>query len=985
MSGMTDEQWRATWKIYQEISNHSSAHQESEAQEPGKQRPPRELLDNKDPAVEQAVERLLAQEEAAGGSPFDALADEFMKPQPPLREGDQVAHYRILSMLGQGGMGVVYRAEDTKLRRTVALKFLAPHILGYGDEKERFLREARAIAALQHPNICTIHEINEASGHTFIAMGFVEGESLAEALKTRRLPLREAIRLAAEIAAGLQAAHAKGIIHRDIKPGNIMLTSPAEPHATILDFGLALVSDSSRTARQTSPAGTIRYMSPEQAAGEVVDARTDIWSLAAVLYEMTTGRKAFPGDSDRVVLNAICHTPPLPPRAVQGELPLQLEWILSKGLAKQRDGRYRTAEEFQRDLKLLLEYVDSKQTPTFSPVNKPKTAGKMPAVLIWLAAGMAAVASAGLGVWWARSRVPAAKPSYRVTQATFDTGLTFQPALSPDGKLLAYSSDRAGNGDQDIWVQQLDSWSQPRRLTFDKGNETTPVFSPDGATIAYCSTNQGGGIYLIPSFGGHAQLIAPHGTSPSFSPDGSEIVYALGHSQLWVKTLNGGVPRRLAASFRTAENPLWFPSGRRILFVGLAENGLDATAWDWWVQSADGGEVTHAGRPNFQGVLADGVLPVGWLDNGRTLVVSTASNTGTPGIWDVPFSLAAGHISGDPSQFSLGVGEAQPAVSASGRLAFAALSQGARVWAVSIRSGHGPPATERPLTPEGGSHLQASISEDGGQLAYTSWVGGGSQVWIRDVVRQEDEPLSVTSSHYEARPQISPDGSRIAFQDLSHELLGRLYVAELASRGVLHQCDACGVNAIPWGWSHDKRRLLFNRNIMTLQVFDFLSKQASDLIKKQQREIWQAFFSPNDRWIVFLSDWQGLAQIWVAPVTEGRAIAENEWIRIADGSEVVDKPRWSVDGKSIYYLSLHDGFYCLWKQTLNGAMKPLGDPVALHHFHQSRLSPASVSKEKNDISVTADSIVLTLGDIRGNIWRMEPNSQPGGRSAGPLP
>ena len=263
--------------------------------------------------------------------------------------GQTISHYRIIEQLGSGGMGVVYKAQDTNLDRTVALKFLAAYLLESEEHKQRFLREAKATASLDHPNICIVHEVGEVDGHVFLTMGYIDGPEVGAKIKERPLKLDEAIDIAIQAASGLQAAHQKGIVHRDIKSSNIMLTSSGQ--VKILDFGLAYLADRTRLTRGETRLGTPAYMSPEQTQGHAVDHRTEIWSLGVVLYEMVTGRLPFRGDREQAVAYGIQHEEPEPITAQRAGLPMELEWVVGKALAKAPAERYQHVED------LLVDWV----------------------------------------------------------------------------------------------------------------------------------------------------------------------------------------------------------------------------------------------------------------------------------------------------------------------------------------------------------------------------------------------------------------------------------------------------------------------------------------------------------------------------------------------------------------------------------------------------------------------------------------------------
>ncbi len=271
--------------------------------------------------------------------------------------GQTISHYKVTDKLGEGGMGVVYKAEDTSLERPVALKFLAPHLVSDKEIRKRFEREAKAAAALNHPNVCTVHEIAEANGRTFIAMAFLEGESLEAKIEAGPLKLKDALDIAIQSAKGLRAAHGKRIVHRDIKPGNLMIGG--DGHVTIMDFGLALLTDRSKLTRLDETMGTVTYMSPEQTYGMELDHRTDIWSLGVVLYEMVTGQQPFKGHYDKAVMYSITNEEPEPLTALRTAVPMELELLVNKCLAKEADRRYQSTADLVVDLETLSDKLVS--------------------------------------------------------------------------------------------------------------------------------------------------------------------------------------------------------------------------------------------------------------------------------------------------------------------------------------------------------------------------------------------------------------------------------------------------------------------------------------------------------------------------------------------------------------------------------------------------------------------------------------------------
>ena len=287
--------------------------------------------------------------------------------------GQTISHYRIVEKLGEGGMGVVYKAEDTKLDRMVALKFLAPHLIRDEDGRKRFIREAKAAAALNHPNICTVYEIDEAQGRTFIAMAYLEGRPLSKVIKEGPLKIPDALELAIQVGQGLEVAHEKGVFHRDVKPANIMISTMKKrhPRATIMDFGLAQLAGSSKLTQEGSTLGTMAYMSPEQVEGAPTDCRTDLWALGVVLYEMVSGQLPFQGEYDRAIVYSILSEQPEPLTSVRSGVPIELEWLVGKMLAKDPGRRYQSSVELVVDIESLSAKLAASEAKSGLPVSRP--------------------------------------------------------------------------------------------------------------------------------------------------------------------------------------------------------------------------------------------------------------------------------------------------------------------------------------------------------------------------------------------------------------------------------------------------------------------------------------------------------------------------------------------------------------------------------------------------------------------------------------
>ncbi len=406
-------------------------------------------------------------------------------------------------------MGVVYKAEDTKLKRPVALKFLAGHLLQDEESRQRFQREARAGAAINHPNICMVHEIGEADGQTFLAMEFVAGQGVKEKIETRPLKLEEALDIATQTAQGLQEAHEKGIVHRDIKPANLMVNEKGQ--VKIMDFGLAQLASRSKLTKTGTTLGTMAYMSPEQVQGEPTDHRSDIWSLGVVLYEMVTGQLPFKGDYGQVVGYNILNEEPEPITALRAGLPMELEWIVGKALAKDAAERYQHVEEIIVDLRSLhgklvadvstptpAETADRRVMPQPTPQERLSRHHRVHRVLIAVSVLSISAAVAFGVLWWLRAPTPGGeRPLRRFTLMPQES--VFWPVVSPDGRFIAYLTKPSAETVA-LWVHNL---SEDDARIIGGPDEaiwnTQPFWSPDSKILVFRSGNE---LKKIPVEGG---------------------------------------------------------------------------------------------------------------------------------------------------------------------------------------------------------------------------------------------------------------------------------------------------------------------------------------------------------------------------------------------------------------------------------------------------------------------------------------------------
>ena len=571
--------------------------------------------------------------------------------------GSTISHYQILDKLGEGGMGVVYKAEDTKLERTVALKFLPAHLLGNEEVRKRFEREAKAAAALHHPNICPVYEIDEVEGKSFIAMAFLEGESLDKQIAQGPLKLDQMLAIGQQIAGGLEAAHKKGIFHRDVKPENVIVNDSG--HVTVMDFGLAKLTEASRLTQAGETMGTVAYMSPEQTEGSGTDHRTDIWSLGVVLYEMITGQQPFKGDYEKAVQYSILNERAEPLTALRTGVPMNLERVVEKCLSKSPDERYQSASELAVDLRAAAKSDAQSQATMASRPAHPATTSPL---RYWpIAAGVALVAAAVL--FWASPWEEPTGPSqsWRIKRLTSTPAAEAGASASPASSLFVYAGAAAGS--MDLYAMPMGG-GKPLQLTSHIADDLYPALSPDGEQILFHSGRDGGGIYLVSVTGGVPRRIAannmpgrafavgsqpwrvngtqrevlfsrlakdgrtavwkidmtsfeetrlsdpPDGAadfSASWSPDDSRIVFGRDHQgrkALRIMSADGGDERALLSGDGKHAWPSWTPDGKRIVF-GSSRSGA-VNLWELALATEELQQITVGPGIDMRPLAVDG-------------------------------------------------------------------------------------------------------------------------------------------------------------------------------------------------------------------------------------------------------------------------------------------------------------------------------------------------------------------------------------------
>ncbi|MGH9257947.1 MAG: protein kinase domain-containing protein [Vicinamibacterales bacterium] len=902
-----------------------------------------------------------------------------------------ISHYEILELLGEGGMGAVYRAVDTRLGRPVAIKLLRGGGTADAENKKRFIQEARAASALNHPHIITIYDIGHDAGVDFIVMEYVAGASLAHVIEPTGLQIRKALRYAVQIADALAAAHAAGIVHRDIKPSNIMVSEKGS--IKVLDFGLAKLTESvgfkpidehlttategSRRQVRTEEGtilGTAAYMSPEQAEGKRADARSDAFSFGAVLYEMVTGRRAFPGDTMMSTLAAILAKEPDPPSRLVEGLSRDVEKVIARCLRKNPERRWQSMADLKVALDELLEETESGGVA--APVSNPARPWRRRSIRLTGAIAIIGMAVLAFSVWRALMFPPAADPRPFRIRLTSDVGWTDYPAISRDGRILAYASDRSGEGNLDIWVQQLPDGS-PVRLTRHAADDDDPSFSADGSRLAFHSSRLGGGVYVVPTLGGEERLLAKRGYSPRFSPDGMWIAYGVAASpggRIDVAPAAGGPATPVTAGFYLAQAPVWSPDGRFLLFWGQRDRDVPPESnVDWYVVPATGGTAVRTGarralqREGFQGF--HGLpTPDAWVQAGnRILFHGHVGDSGN--MWQMALSPNSWNVSGVPQGVTFGTtDEAAASVTADGRMAFISRMMSADIWSLPVDADRGTvrgPVTR--VTQDAADDYDATLSVDGSTLVFRSRRAGRYDVVLRNLGTGTETMLTQTAA--DEHPAVSPDGTNVAYSATQN---GKMPIFVMATTGGVPQqvCVDCGDVE---QWSPDGGAILYVTvdDPSSVGLLKVGSSQQDEWLKHPGYGIYNPRFSSDGGWIAFNGrlDTRAPARVFVAKVQGLMAAPEKEWIVVSEDGEA---PGWSPQANLLYFWSDRDGSPCLWAQHLDPATKrPAGSPLSIQHFHSRGLSWRNLYLGAPDIAVVRDKIVFNLGEHTGNIWITE--------------
>ena len=835
-----------------------------------------------------------------------------------LSAGTKLGPYEILGALGAGGMGEVYRARDTRLERTVAIKVLNSALVASPDVKARFEREARAISQLNHPNICTLHDIGCASPTVaggppalppvdFLVMEFIDGESLTDRLRRGPLPMPELLKIGSEIADALDRAHRAGIVHRDLKPGNIML---AKSGCKLLDFGLAkpmvmaaganpagqgaapLLSAAvtvSGPSPQMSPLttqgaiiGTIQYMSPEQIEGKEADARSDIFALGAVLYEMATGKRAFEGKSQLSTATAILEKEPEPLTASQPTTPAALDHTICTCLVKDREMRRQSARDVLLDLQWIAKEGALLRAGS-SAADRPN--------LRWMTVAVAAALLVAVVVWRVGRPAAFAAPVMRFTIAVPAGaslgGSWYQSpgiALSRDGSQLAFVAHSGGSSQ--IYLRSMsDVIARPVPGT---EGATTPFFSPDGRWLGFDSA---GKLKKVPTSGGAAVVIGSPTQQVEAGLYGAywnsdDFIFFSDGSGIYRIAAGGGTPEavtRLDQQNAEVEHgfPHVLPGGKALLFVVRTGKEASFDEADVWAVALANGK---------RKLLIKAATDPHYVASGHLIFLRAGV------LFAVPFDADKLEVRGEAAPVvenvreNPRVGAGQFGIADNGTLVYVSggVSFGEHELVMVDKSGKG-----RALTAVPRPYEDFSISPDGRYIA-TTIEGSVTDTWVHDIARDTDSRFTFGVEHRD--PCWTPDGKRITYSGFKDGKYGLFWRAADGS-GPEEELAATPTNSFPWFWSPDGKTLLYSSvgpaGDWDISAFSLPDRKIRPVLNTPFSDDWAAF-SPDGKWIAYDTNESGQYEVYVAPFP---ALSPRTRISIDGGLH----PLWSPDGRELYY------------------------------------------------------------------------------------
>jgi serine/threonine protein kinase len=847
------------------------------------------------------------------GMPPPEVTETLESPVYALTKGSLIAgKYRIIDEIGRGGMGIVYKAEDTRLDRPVAVKVLPHDKVADPERKRRFIQEAKAASALNHPNIITIYDIDQAEGIDFIAMEYVDGRTLDDLIGRKGLRLGEALKYAIQVGDALTAAHAAGIIHRDLKPGNVMLT--AKGQVKVLDFGLAKLSDALPASEAAAtltlkPAteegkivGTVAYMSPEQAEGKKVDARSDIFSFGSLLYEMVTGKRAFQGESSASTMAAILKENPKPAGQIVEGLPREVERLINRCLRKDVSQRFQHMDDVKIALEELKEESDSGTLTGAVPAQTRRRLYPKLAALGAIAVGLAAL----IWLWLGRSHPRSEAPLTAVPLTSYP-GEEACPSFSPDGTQVAFQWNTRDPGTKShIYVKQI-GVDPPTRLTNSPAEEISPAWSPDGRFIAFRRelSPTSFGLIIIPQRGGRERVLAEVDTSKAWATlDGPYLAWTPdskwlscpcpmpeGNFGLFLFSIESGEKRKLANPEGWGDTtPAFSPDGRVLVFSRVIDQAIRSDLYLLGLTEdyAPQGEPTRIRSDNPWNFGA------AWTPDGKEIVFASGTYS-APGLVRMAMGKNATprRVDCAPNNASM------PAVSRQGgRLAFTVAKFDTNIWRVDLREPGRNPTPPVRFIASTQQDFEPAYSSDGGRIAFVSERSGTDEVWVVD--SDGSNPLRVTTlgGPPPEGPTWSPDGSSIAFT-----ARGNLYVVS-ANGGPPKRLTAGPYVALWPCWSRDGRSIYFGAcgpSVPGCEIWKMpagggkpvgITRKEAGFVPDQPRE------SADGKFIYFQQGWPRPLSIWKVPVEGG------EETKILDS--VSPSGWWTLGKEKIYFFAKPD-------------------------------------------------------------------------------
>jgi eukaryotic-like serine/threonine-protein kinase len=805
-----------------------------------------------------------------------------------LTAGTKLGPYEVVSPLGAGGMGEVYRARDTRLERDVAVKVLPTNLSSDPCLRQRLEREAKAVSKLAHPHICTLHDIGHQNGIDFLVMELVEGETLEHRLIKGPLPLEQTLRFAAQIADALAKAHKLGITHRDLKPSNVMLTKTG---AKLMDFGLAkesgpaplaatlteMTADQAKLTVEGTIVGTFQYMAPEQLEGKEADARTDIFALGDVIYEMATGKPAFSGKSRASLIAAVLSSEPQPMAALQPMTPPALERVVKRCLAKEPDDRWQTA----RDLELELQWMAEGGGQTAGTAPSPASRRNRER-LAWSTACALAVALIVTAIWWRNPRLPEQTMYFSAPLALPAHDIAF----SPDRRTLAMIANQESARKNAVWIYEVGS--QSARILSDSEGASYPFWSPDGKTLAFFAD---GKLKKLDLPGGPVQIIcdAPSGRGGTWNKDGV-IVFAPDATPgngLYRVSASGGTPKQISRpdpgrGEQSHRYPMFLPDGSHYLYLAANFSGRREEVDAIFVGSLDSNEkhFVIAATANAT-YAAPGYLV---FCRGKTLLAQR-------------FDLKRFALIGEPATILTDIqqlpqtGRAVFAVSDDGLLVAQTGSQVALSQLLWFdRKGNELGAIGRP-----GVYGNVSLAPNGKSVAVNETDPGSlnTDLWIYELQRDSLRRLTFSPGS-NVMPIWNPDASRLTFASI-RQLYFDLFIKNSDGAQEEQSLVRDEIDKFPYDWSRDGRYILYLSGNGSLQ-YATLPELKTSLFLKAPSAVRNAQFSPDGKWVAYASNETGKWEIYVTSFPEARG----RWQVSAGGGE---QPRWRGDGKELFYLS----------------------------------------------------------------------------------